>query len=95
VTVVISPLLSLMSDQVNHLRKLKIRAATLNSDLKATEKKEVINQLRESCLEKFIELLYITPEMINLSDTLQSALYELHKNNKLARIVINEVHCVS
>ena len=64
-TVVISPLLSLMSNQVDHLRKLKIRAATLNSDLKATKKKEVINQLRESCLEKFIELLYITPEMIN------------------------------
>jgi bloom syndrome protein len=39
--------------------------------------------------------LYITLEMINLSDTIQNVLRELHKINKLARIVIDEAHCVS
>src|ERR1700722_16398204 len=39
--------------------------------------------------------LYITLEMINLSDTIQNVLGELHKINKLARIVIDEAHCVS
>ena len=95
VTVVISPLLSLMSDQVEHLRKLNIRAATLNSDMKANERREIMNHLHESCPEQFIELLYITPEMINLSDTIQNVLRQLHKNKKLARIVIDEAHCVS
>jgi bloom syndrome protein len=95
VTVVISPLLSLMSDQVDHLRKLNIRAATLNSDMKAPERREIMNHLQESCPEQFIELLYITPEMINLSDTIQNVLRQLHKNKKLARIVIDEAHCVS
>lgn len=95
VTVVISPLLSLMSDQVDHLRKLNIRAATLNSDIKANDRREIMNHLRESCPEQFIELLYITPEMINLSETVQNALRQLHKNKKLARIVIDEAHCVS
>lgn len=95
VTVVISPLLSLMNDQVEHLRKLNIRAASMNSDLKAAEKREIMNHLNEPCPEQFIELLYITPEMINLSDTMQNVLRQLHRNKKLARIVIDEAHCVS
>ena len=95
VTVVISPLLSLMSDQVDHLRKLNIRAATLNSDMKAADKREIMDHLRESYPEQFIELLYVTPEMINNSDTIQNVLRQLHKNKKLARIVIDEAHCVS
>jgi bloom syndrome protein len=95
VTVVISPLLSLMSDQVDHLRKLNIRAATLNSEIPADQKREIMNHLREFCPEQFIELLYITPEMINLSGTIQNLLTKLHKNKKLARIVIDEAHCVS
>jgi len=94
-TVVISPLLSLMSDQVDHLRKLNIRAATLNSEIPPDQKREIMSHLRESDPEQFIELLYITPEMINKSGAIQTLLTRLHKNKKLARIVIDEAHCVS
>ena len=93
-TVVISPLLSLKRSG-RPSPKLNIRAATLNSDSKAAGKGKIINHLNESCPEQLIELLYITPEMINLSGTIQNVLRQLHKNEKLARIVIDEAHYVS
>ncbi|KAG0651162.1 ATP-dependent DNA helicase hus2 rqh1 [Hyphodiscus hymeniophilus] len=95
VTVVISPLLSLMVDQVAHLRKNNIQAATLNSDTPAEERREIMSYLGESYPEQFIQLLYITPEMINKSQTILYALSGLHRKKRLARIVIDEAHCVS
>ena len=95
VTVVISPLLSLMTDQVTHLRANNIQAATLNSEIPYEERREVMNYLRESYPEQFIQLLYITPEMINKSNQVLNALSALHKKKRLARIVIDEAHCVS
>ncbi|KAH8602510.1 hypothetical protein B0O99DRAFT_587609 [Bisporella sp. PMI_857] len=95
VTIVISPLLSLMNDQVDHLRKLKIQAATLNGEVDENEKKMIMGYLREEHPEHFIQLLYITPEMINKSSAIVNALRRLHSNQTLARIVVDEAHCVS
>jgi len=95
VTIVISPLLSLMNDQVQHLRKINIRAATLNSATSKDERSEIQNNLKETHPEQYIQLLYITPEMITKSGYISSTLSRLHKNKKLARIVIDEAHCVS
>ena len=95
VTVVISPLLSLMHDQVDHLRKLNIQASCLNGETPDADKRSIMNYMRESHPEQFLELLYITPEMINQSHNIQNALSRLHENRKLARIVIDEAHCVS
>jgi bloom syndrome protein len=95
VTIVISPLLSLMNDQVQHLRKLNIQAATLNSEVPADEKRTIMSNLRESNPEHFIQLLYITPEMIAKSVAINDVFSKLHRNNRLARIVIDEAHCVS
>jgi bloom syndrome protein len=94
-TIVISPLLSLMNDQVQHLRKINIRAATLNSEVTGDVRTEIMNNLGEQHPEQFIELLYITPEMITKSTNIQNVLSRLHRNKKLARIVIDEAHCVS
>ena len=95
VTVVISPLLSLMQDQVDHLQKLKIQALLINSEVTAEHRKLVMESLRDPQVEKFIQLLYITPEMISKSQVIINAFRDLHQRKKLARIVIDEAHCVS
>ena len=95
VTVVISPLLSLMQDQVEHLQKLKIQALLINSEVTQAHKRLVFEALRDSQPEKFVQLLYITPEMINKSQALIQAFTDLHRRKRLARIVIDEAHCVS
>lgn len=95
VTVVISPLLSLMQDQVDHLQKLKIQALLINSEVTAEHRKLVMGSLRDPQVEKYIQLLYITPEMISKSQAIIKVFHDLHQREKLARIVIDEAHCVS
>ncbi|KAF8866541.1 hypothetical protein BDZ45DRAFT_610618 [Acephala macrosclerotiorum] len=95
VTIVISPLLSLMQDQVDHLQALNIRAGRISSDISAAERKRIMSYLDEEYPEQFIQLLYISPEMINQNQTFLTVLSRLHRNKKLARIVIDEAHCVS
>ena len=95
VTIVISPLLSLMQDQVEHLQRLKIQALLINSEVTAEYRRLVMNCLKEQQPHKFCQLLYITPEMINKSQVMVNAFRDLHGRRKLARIVIDEAHCVS
>lgn len=94
VTIVVSPLLSLMQDQVDHLRKLNISAHLMNGETPKTERSWILGQLSNAGGEG-LELLYITPEMINKNQMLVRALEKLHRQNKLARLVIDEAHCVS
>jgi bloom syndrome protein len=95
VTVVISPLLSLMQDQVDHLKDLQIQAFLINSEVTREHRGLVMESLREPQVEKYIQLLYITPEMISKSQAMVNAFRELYERKKLARIVIDEAHCVS
>lgn len=95
VTVVISPLLSLMQDQVEHLQKLKIQALLINGEVTADHRRLVLKALAGPDPEKFVQLLYVTPEMINNSQALNRALRDLHSRRRLARVVIDEAHCVS
>jgi bloom syndrome protein len=94
VTIVISPLLSLMEDQVSHLRKLKVKAFMVNGETEAQEKSWIMGQLSNAGGEG-LEVLYITPEMLSKSQALIRALENLHRRNRLARLVIDEAHCVS
>ncbi|KAJ8126352.1 hypothetical protein O1611_g7286 [Lasiodiplodia mahajangana] len=95
ITVVVSPLLSLMQDQVEHLKALNIAAATFNGDTPPAAKKEIMDALKQPYPEHYFQLLYVTPEMINKSATFMNGLYCLNRNKKLARLVIDEAHCVS
>lgn len=95
VTVVVSPLLSLMQDQVDHLQKLKIQAFMLNGQTTAEQKKLIWQGLASARPEQFVQLLYVTPEMINASQALLNTLERLHDRRKFARLVIDEAHCVS
>lgn len=95
VTVVISPLLSLMQDQVDHLQKLKIQALLFNGEVTSDHRRLVMDALKDIQPEKFVQLLYITPEMITKSQKIIQAFNDLYRRQKLARIVIDEAHCVS
>lgn len=90
-TVVISPLISLMQDQTFHLKNKGIRAAMLSSKLEREERNNVFGDLYGGNLS----LLYVSPEMLNSSGQLRNALKTLSDRNELARIVIDEAHCVS
>lgn len=95
VTVVISPLLSLMEDQVQHLNRLHIQAFLINGETSAEEKNAINVALREDDVQSFIQLLYVTPEMMSKNQSMINLFERLYKRQKLARLVIDEAHCVS
>ena len=94
-TVVVSPLLSLMEDQVTHLQRLKVQALLLSNEISDDVRKSIFDVLQDSHVEELLQILYVTPEMITKSQKLRSRLDGLHSRGKLARIVIDEAHCVS
>ncbi|KAJ5776471.1 uncharacterized protein N7511_001482 [Penicillium nucicola] len=94
VTIVVSPLLSLMEDQVSHLHKLNVKAFMMNGDTEREQRSWILSQLSYADGED-VEVLYITPEMINKNQTLVNALEKLNQKKRLARLVIDEAHCVS
>ena len=95
VTVVISPLLSLMQDQVEHLKQLDIQALLVNGEVTGEHRRLVMEGLNDPKVENLIQVLYITPEMISKNVRMVEAFRDLHRRQKLARIVIDEAHCVS
>ncbi|CAD0082716.1 unnamed protein product [Aureobasidium vineae] len=95
VTLVVSPLLSLMEDQVSHLRARQIQAFSLTGSTSMEERREITSTFTRSDVQDFVQMLYITPEMLNKSGMMKTAFKDLHRRGKLARIVIDEAHCVS
>jgi len=87
-TVVISPLIALMKDQVDALRLNGIRAAYMNSSLDKDEIVELYNQLDN----KEIKLLYVSPE--RLMNNNQQFLVYLRELN-ISLFAIDEAHCIS
>ncbi|KAF3637063.1 ATP-dependent DNA helicase Q-like 4A, partial [Capsicum annuum] len=93
ITLVISPLVSLIQDQIMHLLQVNIPAAYLSSNMEWTEQQEILRELNsDGCKYKF---LFVTPEKVAKSDVLLRHLESLHARESLARIVIDEAHCVS
>lgn len=90
-TIVISPLISLMQDQVEHLWEKNIRAGMISSKGSAEERKTTFNLF----VNGLLDLVYLSPEMISASKQAQNAIAKLHRDKKLARIVVDEAHCVS
>lgn len=90
-SVVISPLISLMKDQTEALMAKNISCAMFNSSQSAEERKQSLSALSSGD----IALLYVSPEMFQQSNIMQNTLHKLHEQNRLARIVIDEAHCVS
>ena len=84
--VVISPLISLMKDQVDGLKDMGIEAEYLNSSLQAEEQRTVIARIRQGQ----VKLLYISPERLRTEWTIG-----LLKSVPISFFVIDEAHCIS
>ncbi len=87
ITVVVSPLIALMKDQVDALRQNGIPAAFLNSTLSGQEQHTVIHQLRNGQLK----LLYLAPERLVGEGNFMALLAELN----VSLFAIDEAHCIS
>ncbi len=85
-TVVVSPLISLMKDQVDSLREHGIGSAFINSSLEGKAYFDVVQQVR--CGE--IKLLYVAPERLNTPHFLT-----LMQEVKIRQVAVDEAHCVS
>jgi ATP-dependent DNA helicase RecQ len=83
---VVSPLLALMADQVAALREAGVRAAALNSDLPADERRALWRDIDGGGLD----LLYVAPETL-----LRHEVLERLRRVRLSLIAIDEAHCLS
>ncbi|WP_025739851.1 DNA helicase RecQ [Aquimarina pacifica] len=84
ITLVISPLIALMKDQVDGLKANGIKAAFVNSSQNENEQQEIYKDL----LEKNIKLLYLAPESLSFLDAIFSQI-------EISLIAIDEAHCIS
>ncbi|KIR38007.1 ATP-dependent DNA helicase [Cryptococcus deuterogattii 99/473] len=92
VTIVVSPLKALMSDQVKDLTNRGIKAVQLSEYTTLTEHNEVRRQMRMGHPE--IRLLYVTPEML-LSDKHRSTFDTAYAQKQIARLVVDEAHVIT
>ncbi|NMM48839.1 DNA helicase RecQ [Marinigracilibium pacificum] len=85
-TIVISPLIALMKNQVDSLRALGLSAYFLNSSLSKSE----INKVKKETLAGNTKLLYVAPESLTKEDNI-----EFLKKINISLVAIDEAHCIS
>ena len=92
VAIIISPLISLMKDQVDALNELGMRAELINSTISYSEQQMILNELSATMWEESnpIKFLYIAPERLNSRDFLR-----VLQNTPISLIAIDEAHCIS
>jgi superfamily II DNA helicase RecQ len=91
-TIVVSPLKSLMTDQVRHLQDIGVDVVLFSGDISAKDTRSTWARLNSQDKPR---LLYITPEKLEKSTETKNLLAMLYRKKELARFVIDEAHCVS
>ena len=86
VTIVISPLISLMKDQVDNLNQIGIPATFINSSLSHSEYSQTINNI----MHNVYKIIYVAPERLT-----SEAFLNLLNNLQISMFTIDEAHCVS
>jgi RecQ family ATP-dependent DNA helicase len=92
ITIVVSPLLALMNNQVSALRLAMVEVATINSQTPRSERDFILADLKTG--HPRTRLLYVTPELCGL-DYFRKVLRIVYEQCELARIAIDEAHCIS
>ncbi|KAL7280050.1 hypothetical protein ACG7TL_006464 [Trametes sanguinea] len=92
VTVVVSPLLALMKNQVTKLRELGVAVAALTSETSPRDRTYTLQDLTSD--DPSIRLLYISPEKY-CTPEIRRILVQLHQARELNRLVVDEAHCIS
>ena len=86
ITLVVSPLIALMQDQVDHLREDGINAACLNSSVPSRERQRI---MREADAGR-CKLLYVSPERLTSPEFIRFA-----RREEISLLVVDEAHCIS
>lgn len=86
ICIVVSPLISLMKDQVDTLRSCGVAAAYLNSSLSYAQQNQIIHDMHNGALK----MLYVAPERLLRADFIERL-----KNLQLNLFAIDEAHCIS
>ena len=86
ITIVISPLISLMKDQVDNINNLGIESAYINSSLNNVEIEQILNKAANN----EIKILYVAPERLESYNFI-----ELLASIEVSMIAVDEAHCVS
>ena len=92
-TIVISPLKSLIKDQMDNLSKRSIKVLGFYGDTTIKQKRLVVQELNKETLE--YHLLYTTPETLFDNMEFKYILEGVYDNKLLTRFVIDEAHCIS
>ena len=93
---VISPLLSLIQDQVQSMTKLGVESVFLASSQDyESEQRDITRRLNAVTAHEGVKLLYLTPEKLSNSSMMQGLLRRLHSKNLISRFVVDEAHCLS
>ena len=87
-TLIISPLLSLMRNQVEYAKRLNLKVQTINSSNSDNH-----NFIKEKVLEKKVDALIISPERLSNDEFVSEILTPI--TNKIGLLVIDEAHCIS
>ncbi|VFQ99533.1 unnamed protein product [Cuscuta campestris] len=93
VTLVVSPLLSLIQDQVMGLTAIGIPAYMLTSTTSKDDEKFIYKALEKN--EGNLKILYVTPEKISKSKRFMSKIEKCHHAGRLSLIAVDEAHCCS
>ncbi|CAG0914203.1 unnamed protein product [Notodromas monacha] len=92
ITLVVSPLIALIKDQIDSLKKVKVCAESVNSSMSEAERARVWEDLRKPLPETV--MLFVTPELV-AQPHFQEKLKALVAKKKIAHFAVDEAHCVS
>ena len=93
ISLVISPLISLIVDQVEGLRDVGIEAGSLTSHTSKEDTKRIMDSMLDS--KSSLKLVYVTPEKIAKSKRFMNHLEKVYRASRLSGIILDEAHCCS
>ncbi len=85
----VSPLISLMEDQMKSLKELNISTAIINAQTSREESNRILKSIEDQ--KSDLRILYVTPEKLAKSKRFMSQMEKSYRNKILKRIVIDEV----